>query len=121
VRAPLAIVCAALALGPSACTIGPATGDGGTGGGSTVATRSLGDQCTSVLTAFCQKAGSCAVLTDLNDCISGNMSLCCVGAACTATSTVSEADVSSCEQSIANEDCNVLVNTTDPTSCLTTQ
>lgn len=108
---------AALVLGVSACTIGPAGGDGGTGGTPSAA-RSRGDQCQSVLTAFCQKAASCAALTSLSDCINGNMALCCIGSACTATSTVSEATVSQCEQTIMSEDCNDVVNTTNPTSCL---
>jgi hypothetical protein len=117
------VVGAALLLGATACTIGPAAGDGGTGGGAgggttTTGPRQLGDQCESVLTVFCQRAGSCAVLTDLSTCISGNMALCCVGSACSATSTVSEATVTACEQAIMAEDCNDVVNTTDPTSCL---
>lgn len=122
-RTTLAIVCAALLLAAPACTIGPASGDGGTSGGSTTTTsaRTLGDQCTSVLTTFCQKAGSCAVLTSLSDCIDGNMSLCCVGTACDATSTVSEDTVTACEQMIMAEDCNDVVNTTNPTTCLGSQ
>ncbi len=117
-----AIVCGALLLGEWACTIGPATGDGGTTGTSTTTTaRTLGDQCESVLSAFCQKAGTCAVLTSLSDCISGNMALCCVGTACDATSTVSETTVTDCEQTIMAEDCNDVVNTTNPTSCLGSQ
>ena len=113
-------VCAALLVGASACTIGPAGGDGGTGG-STAPPRSVGDQCQSVLSAFCQKAASCAILTDLSECMTGNMSLCCVGSACNATSTVSEASVTACEQMIMAEDCNLVVNTTEPTACLKSQ
>ncbi len=122
-RAAPAIVCAALLVTATACTIAPGSGDGGTGGGgtATASARTLGDQCTSVLTAFCQKAGSCAVLTSLSDCISGNMALCCTGTACDATSTVSEATVTTCEQTIMAEDCNDVVNTTNPTTCLGSQ
>ena len=36
------------------------------------------------------------------------MPLCCVGSACTATSTVSEDDVTSCEQTIMGEGCNAV-------------
>jgi hypothetical protein len=68
--------------------------------------------------AFCQKAGACAILADLSDCISENMALCCVGSACNAPSTVSEATVTACEQMIMAEDCNDVVNTMQPTSCL---
>ncbi len=120
-RSAPAIVTLALLLGEAACTIGPAGADGGTSGGgttTTTTTRSLGDQCESVLTVFCQKAGSCAVLTDLSTCITGNMPLCCTGDACNAPSTVSEDDVTACEQMIMAEDCNDLVNTMNPTSCL---
>jgi hypothetical protein len=123
VRTPPAIVCAAaLLLAAPACTIGPAGGDdGGTSGSPTTTTRTLGDQCTSVLTTFCQKAGACAVLTSLSDCITGNMPLCCVGTACDATSTVSEDTVTACEQTIMAEDCNDVVNTNNPTTCLGSQ
>jgi hypothetical protein len=83
--------------------------------------RSLGDQCQSVLTVFCQKAASCGILVDFTECMSGNMSLCCVGSACTATSNVSEASVTACEQMIMGEDCNLVVNTSNPTACLASQ
>ena len=119
-----AIVCAALLLCESACTIGPATGDGGTGGSSSTPPRPLGDQCESVLTAFCQKAASCGMQVDLGQCISGNQALCCTGSACNATSTISEETVSACEQSIANEDCYTLtqmIQSSAPTACLTSQ
>ena len=114
-------VYAALLLGTWACTIGPAAGDGGTGGTTTTTTtpRSLGDQCQSVLAAFCQKAASCAIAVDFTQCMSGNMSMCCVGSACNATSTVSEASVTACEDMIMTEDCNLVVNTGNPTACLT--
>ncbi len=128
-RAAPAIAHAALLLAAAACTIGPGSSDGGTGGSgssgggatATTAARTLGDQCTSVLTTFCQKAGSCAVLASLSDCISGNMALCCTGTACDATSTVSEATVTACEQTIMAEDCNDVVNTLNPTTCLGSQ
>jgi hypothetical protein len=122
VRFASAIVCAALLLATPACTIGPVGGDGGTGGSpTTTSARTLGDQCTSVLTTFCQKAGTCAVLTSLSDCITGNMPLCCTGTACDATSTVSESTVTDCEQMIMAEDCNDVVNTNNPTTCLGSQ
>jgi hypothetical protein len=119
VRAALAIVCAALALGQSACTFGPAASDGGTGGGgSTESARTVGDQCESVLVSFCQAAATCGTLSDMSDCVNGNMDLCCVGTACNATSTVSESDVTACEQSFAAEGCYALSLTMNPTSCL---
>ena len=127
-RAAPAIAHAALLMAATACTIGPGSGDGGTGGsgggggGTTTTTvMTVGDQCTAVLTAFCQKAGACAVLTSLSDCISGNMALCCTGTACDATSTLSDATVTTCEQTITAEDCNIVVNTTNPTACLGSQ
>ena len=116
-------VAAVLLLCASACTIGPAGGDGGTGGtGGTTTTppRPLGDQCESVLSVFCQKEASCAIpVGNLGQCISGDMSLCCVGSACNATSTVSEASVTACEEMIMAEDCYPVSITTDPTACLT--
>jgi hypothetical protein len=117
----VAIACAALLVSQTACTIGPASGDGGTTTTTTTTTtaRSLGDQCESVLSVFCQQAASCALLADLNECITGNEPMCCIGSACTATSTVSEDDVTSCEQMIMAEQCYAISITMDPTACLT--
>jgi hypothetical protein len=117
VRASPAIVCAALLVGLAACTIGPTGDDGGTSTSTTPA-RTRGDQCLSVLSAFCQKAASCAIAVDQTECTQGNLSLCCVGTACNATSTISETTVTECSQTIMVEDCNVVQNTTNPTSCL---
>jgi hypothetical protein len=124
VRSAPAIVCVALLLSEASCTIGPAGADGGASGGgpTTTTTRSLGDQCESVLTVFCQMAiVSCAVGTDLSTCITEFMPLCCTGDACNAPSTVSEDDVTACEQMIMAENCNDVVNTINPTSCLASQ
>jgi hypothetical protein len=120
VRSARQRVGAALLLYASACTIGPAGSDGGAGGSTTTTPpRSLGDQCQSVLSAFCQKEESCAIPVDnLAQCISGDMSLCCVGSACNATSTVSEASVTACEEMIMAEDCYPVSITMDPTACL---
>lgn len=114
-------VCVALLLGAWGCTIGPAGADGGTGSTTSTAPRSLGDQCQSVLTVFCQKAASCGLQVDFTECMSGNLSLCCVGSACNATSNVSESSVTACEQMIMAEDCNLVVNTMNPTACLASQ
>jgi hypothetical protein len=119
VRSAPAIVCVALLVGAAACTIGPAAGDGGTGGSTaTTPARTVGDQCESVLSVYCQKAASCALVSDLSACLTGNMALCCVGTACNATSTVSEATVSECEQMIMTEDCYPVSITMNPTSCI---
>ena len=114
----LAILHAAVLVSLAACSIGPATDDGGTPPSTSTTPRTLGDQCQSVLSVFCQKAGSCAILANLSDCINGNLPLCCVGTACDATSTISESTVTACEQMIMAEDCNVVANETNPTSCL---
>jgi hypothetical protein len=121
VKVAPAIVCAALLVSQAACTFGPASSDGGTTTTTTTTTttRSLGDQCESVLSVFCQQAASCALLADLNECITGNEPMCCIGSACTATSTVSEDDVTSCEQMIMAEQCYAISITMDPTACLT--
>ena len=116
-RAPSAIVYAALLAGLPACTLDPTGGDGGSAT-STTGARTRGDQCMSVLSAFCQKAASCAIAVDQTECTQGNLSLCCVGTACDAPSTISETTVSECSQTIMAEDCNDVVNTTNPTSCL---
>ncbi len=103
-----------------ACTIGPAAGgDGGTASTSTAPPPSLGDQCRAVLGEYCQKAASCALpVADLNDCINNALPLCCSGSQCDAASTNTEATVTDCEQTIDAEDCNIVANTTNPTTCL---
>ncbi len=116
-RAPRAIVHAALLAGASACSLGPTTDDGGTTSPGAPA-RTRGDQCESVLSAFCQKAASCAIAVDQSECVNGNLIMCCVGSGCDVTSTISETAVTDCEQMIMAEDCNFVPNTTNPTSCL---
>jgi hypothetical protein len=118
VKLAVAIVCAALPWSLAACTIGPTDTDGGTGGGATP-TRSLGDQCTSVISEFCQQGPRCAVTVNLAQCIMNFMPLCCSGTACTTLSTVTESTVTACEQMYDTLDCNGIVNITNPTVCLT--
>jgi hypothetical protein len=121
VKHAVAIVCAALASSLAACTIGPTDGDGGTSGGTTGSTRSLGDQCTDVVSEFCQQGARCGYQTVLSTCIADFMPLCCTGSACTATSTVSESTVTSCKQMFDVLDCNGIVNVSNPGACLTAQ
>jgi hypothetical protein len=110
------VVRAALLLGMAACTIQPGTEDADSG--SSAPPRSRGDQCQDVLREFCQKAASCAITVDLQTCVQGNLVLCCNGSECSSPSTVSEATVTACKQTIDGADCNVIANTTNPTSCL---
>jgi hypothetical protein len=117
----VAIVYAALPWSLAACTIGPTATDGGTGGTTPTPTRSFGDQCTSVISEFCQQGPRCAVTVNLAQCIMNYMPICCTGSACTALSTVSEATVTACEQMYDGLDCNGIVNVSDPTACLTGQ
>jgi hypothetical protein len=102
-----------------ACTLGPATGaDGGTTG-TPVAPRSVGDQCQDVLSAYCQRAASCALpVAGLMDCINNTLPLCCTGSQCDQTSQISEAAVTDCEQAFAAELCNDVAATTNPAMCL---
>jgi hypothetical protein len=119
-RHAAAAACAALLFAGSACTIGPAGGaDGGGGGTSTSPAQTVGDQCEDVLTEFCTKANEmCAIDIGLQDCINNYMALCCTGSACDQTSTISEATVTECKQTIDGEDCNIVVNTVNPGGCL---
>jgi hypothetical protein len=112
-----AIVCAVLALGEPACSIGPATTDGGTTGTAT-STSTVGDQCDQVATDYCENAiNRCAQDIALTDCISGEESLCCTGSACDALSTVSDDTVTACEGTFDSEDCYPLTQMT-AASCL---
>jgi hypothetical protein len=120
-RGALSIVCAALPWSLAACTLGPTESDGGTGGTTPVATRTLGDQCTSVISEFCQQGPRCAVTVVLDQCISNFMPLCCTGSSCTALSTVSESTVTACKQMFDSLDCNGIVNVANPGACIMAQ
>jgi hypothetical protein len=121
-RLRAAIVHAAWLQAAAACTITPASDDGGVGGGATcAATRTLGDQCTDLLTELCQKEASCAIsVGTLKDCIDGEMPSCCSGSACNAISTTNECMVGTCKQSIDAADCSVIVgvHSVTPAACL---
>ena len=111
-------MCAALPWA-AACTIGPADSGGDNGTGAPAATaRTLGDQCDDVITEFCQAAAQCAIPVQLQACVDNYLPLCCTGTACNALSTVSESTVSACKTTYDTEDCNLIVNTTNPGSCL---
>jgi hypothetical protein len=112
-----AIVCAVLALGEPACSIGPAATDSGATGTAT-STSTVGDQCDQVATDYCENAlNRCGITGLLSDCISGEESLCCTGSACDALSTVSDTTVTDCEQVFDTEDCDPLTQMT-AASCL---
>jgi len=110
---------AALFVGGCAgCSIGPAASDSSGGGSATGSTRTLGEQCEDVVNAYCQTAlGRCAIASTFGDCTDTEMGSCCSGSACDAQSTVSEATVTACEQTIDNEDCYLITQDT-PGSCL---
>jgi hypothetical protein len=111
-------VCAALGLGLAACTFGPTDDDAGTGGGSTT-TTTLGDQCDTVDSAYCQQGPRCSIAVDLASCIANLRPLCCSGATCTMISTISSSTVDSCVQQMEALDCNTIANSqTPPSACL---
>ena len=64
---------------------------------SNAGTQTVGEQCTTIVTAFCtQVSGPCAVGVILADCIARDMPMCCTGSACNAVSRSSGATVSAC-------------------------
>jgi len=86
----------------------------GTGGGEDAATdadattdaapQTVGDQCTTIVTDFCARVGSCTGAA-LADCLANDMPMCCGGSACGAVSQSSAGDVGACTSAIAAEDC----------------
>jgi hypothetical protein len=86
----------------------------------TTTKETVGTQCTTIITAFCQQAtGPCALQGfTLSDCVSSDMPECCSsGTTCEQDSTYSSADVSQCTSDISAEDCNSVTNSTLPSSC----
>ena len=117
-RVVVAILCAVLPW-TAACSIGPTDSgsDQGTGA-SAAAARTVGDQCDDVITEFCEQGARCAIQLQIQDCVDNYLPLCCTGTACNVPSTVSESTVSACKTNFDTEDCNLIVNTSDPGSCL---
>ena len=114
-----ALACAAFALvtaAQAACTLDTVSTDDG-GGAPSGPARTVGDQCLDVLNTFCQREAACAIPVD-GTCAMNAESVCCSGTACNATSMVPETRVSACKTSVMNLDCNTVVNTTDPTTCI---
>jgi hypothetical protein len=110
------VVSAAVAL--AACVIGPQT-SGDAGASDAAGTTTVGDQCTDILTELCRQASSrCAMQGfTIDQCVANDMSTCCTGSACNATSQSSAADVSACKQAIDAEDCNLIANSATPAAC----
>ena len=113
-----AFLCIALPWTGAACTIGPVTGDAGSTSSATPM-MTLGDQCQSVITPYCQQLPACGINIGLATCIANYVPLCCIGSACSAPSTVSASKVTACARMNAMLDCNTVVNTANPASCLT--
>jgi hypothetical protein len=120
VKFALAIVCAGIAMGESACTLGPAASDAGSSTtGSTSTTSTLGDQCDAVDSAYCQQGPRCSIAVDLSSCIANLRPLCCSGTACDASSSISASTVSTCEDEMQSLDCGTIASSQmPPSSCL---
>jgi hypothetical protein len=87
--------------------------DAGTDAGTTV-----GDQCATIVTAFCEQAtGPCATGATLADCIANDMPMCCAGSTCDAQSASPACAISACTMAISQEDCNSVVASGLPSAC----
>jgi hypothetical protein len=90
----------------SACTL-PATSNAGT---CDAGPQTVGDQCSAVATAICNRAiGGCLVTDTLSNCVATQVLNCCTGSECNAISKSSHCAVQACTSAIAFEDCNSVV------------
>ncbi len=108
---------AAVTIGAFACNI---TEVGSDAGPSDAAPQMVGDQCSAIAGAFCNRAiGGCSVPDTLADCISNETVACCTGSACTSISKLSASALDGCTSDLAAEDCNSVVNVSpfDVASC----
>jgi hypothetical protein len=96
----------ALAWTATRCVI-PATG--GDAGNTDAGSETVGDQCSSIAAAYCQRAQACNAAPSLSECIANEAPTCCVGSRCGAISRSSRSAVDSCTSTIALEDCYGLV------------
>jgi hypothetical protein len=95
--------------------------DAGSGGDdSSAPSGTIGEQCTSIVTEFCQQSVSRCALQgfDVSDCVTSDMPQCCsAGNTCDEKTTQPQSAVDSCKSDIDAEDCNAVVNSTLPSSC----
>jgi hypothetical protein len=90
-----------------ACTLPTTQSDAGTGD---AGPQTVGDQCSAIASAFCNRSISgCGFADTLSDCIANEGPTCCTGSACNAISKSSQSALDACDSAIAFEDCNSVV------------
>jgi hypothetical protein len=112
----LLVAAAALSLLAGACTITP-NSPSDAGPVDATATGTIGDQCTRVFTALCQRDISvCGASFDLNTCVMSGVTQCC-GGTCSHAAISSDTTIDACVQAVSAEDCNSIVNNAIPAAC----
>jgi hypothetical protein len=117
--------CAVAAVLAAGCTItlpGADAGSGtGTATGTDATTQTVNDQCIAIANEFCSQAVTrCGSVTFTQaECVANDMSTCCQGSSCNATSSVSASTISACTAAIDKEDCNLIANSMLPAECPT--
>lgn len=98
----------------------PGTDAASGGDDASVPSGTIGAQCTSIVTEFCQQAVNRCALQGftVSDCLTNDMPECCSsGNTCDQKTTQPQSAVDSCKGDIDAEDCNFVVNSTLPPSC----
>lgn len=101
-----------------ACTITPnAASDAGAVDARGAGT--IGDQCTRIYTALCQKdISACGAATDLNTCVTNGTTQCCgSSSSCGHGAITPDADIQACVDAVTAEDCNAITNNAIPSVC----
>lgn len=110
------ILAASLAIGFSACIqIGPSNKDDAGEGGAGSQPRTVQEQCTDIMSAFCARANGCYG-EDPNACFEPEVMACCADA-CAKVATSAEKAIQTCVTAIGNESCDDVVLGTLPSSC----
>jgi hypothetical protein len=90
-----------------ACTLPTTQSDAGTGD---AGPQTVGDQCSAIALAFCNRAiGGCGFADTLSDCVANEVLSCCTGSECNAISKSSQSALDACDAAIAFEDCHSVV------------
>ena len=95
------------------CTLKVTPDDAGTDAGP----QSVGDQCKAIFTELCQQAVGGYTGFTLDTCVTSNVTACCTGSECDATSQSPASAVDACKAALDGEDCYAISISTTPATC----
>jgi len=96
--------------------------DAGAASDAPAATGTVQDQCTKIMTAYCQRESDCLdpdFPGSISQCITDRVATCCVGSTqCNSAAQTPDTYITACVNDIASLDCNSVATDVSPTSCL---